>query len=171
MFFFADAIFGTKLSRNSVVLAVVASPERTPPSWRSQAATALYSPMGRDYLTPVAHPWLAGSACPSPAPVAYSPDHPPRRAGPALFGHRARDRAWLRRPPAGRPDGPRRRPSQLEPDQAHRLLHDDPPPAHHDPRIHGGRRTGRRPRWRQTGARGSPQLSPPASRRHPRLAG
>jgi hypothetical protein len=31
MFFFADAIFGTKISRNSIGIAMVASPQRTRP--------------------------------------------------------------------------------------------------------------------------------------------
>src|SRR5215218_5909449 len=59
MFFFADAIFGTrKLSRKFSKIAIVANPQPTGAHERSQAGTALYSPPGRHYLTPVAHPWL-----------------------------------------------------------------------------------------------------------------
>src|SRR3954452_14817224 len=57
MFFFADAIFGTKkLSRNSIGVAFVATPQATGAAERSQAGTPLYSPPGRHYLTRVAHP-------------------------------------------------------------------------------------------------------------------
>jgi Zn-dependent protease len=57
MFFFADAIFGTKeISREFERVAIVASPQPTGQSERSQAGTALYSPPSRHYLSRVAAP-------------------------------------------------------------------------------------------------------------------
>src|SRR6185369_494054 len=84
MFFFADAIFGTKkLSRNSIGVAFFANPQPTGAAERSQAGTAhyepsaaLYSPRGRHYLTPVAPPLTRREPPPSPTAVADLPAVP-----------------------------------------------------------------------------------------------
>src|SRR5215203_823352 len=93
---------------NSVGLAIVANPQPTGGDERSQAGTPLYSPRGRHYLTPVAHPLTCREPPPSPTAVADNPAVPADRADSALLRHRARDRAWLGRPQTGRPHGARR---------------------------------------------------------------
>src|SRR5436190_3756474 len=90
MFFFADAIFGTKkLSRNSGRT----RDRREPPTYRRTRAksswdTALLS-SGPPLPYAVAHPLTRREPLPSPTAVADNPAVPADRPDPALLRHRA----------------------------------------------------------------------------------
>ena len=137
MFFLADAIFGTKQDLQKSTSVKIAecsrSVEATGARWRKSRQDNALTLVGAlttfraDRPSAATHPPLV--RVPShqirPADVALS-GSAALRAGAAVLRDRARDRARLCGTQAGRHHRPDARSADLESDQAHRSVHDDP---------------------------------------------